>query len=110
MDKLNHYREVIRRELAEYAEWTKRDGIDAEVIEDPRHDHFELLSLGWQNRRRVHHVVFHLDIIGEKIWIQHDATNRPIAEALTQAGIPKEDIVLGFTSPDVRPFTGFAVG
>jgi hypothetical protein len=110
VDKLTRYREIIRKELGEYAEWTKGDGVTAEVIEDPRHDHFELISHGWDRRRRVHHIVFHLDIIDGKIWVQHDATDRPIAEALADAGIPKDDIVLGFTPPEVRPHTGYAVG
>ena len=110
MDKLTRYREIIRKELAEYAAWTRGDGMVAELIEDPRWDHFELLSVGWEHHRRIHHIVFHLDIIDGKVWVQHDATNRPIAEALAEAGIPKEDIVLGFTPPEVRPYTGYAVG
>ncbi len=44
------------------------------------------------------------------VWIQHDGTNRPVAEELMAAGIPREDIVLGFHPADVRPLTGFAVG
>ena len=32
-----------------------------------------------------------------------------IAAHLLEAGIPKEDIVLAFHSPDMRPYTEFAV-
>ena len=111
MDKLTRYREIIRKELAEYAVWTRRSGVTSELVEDSRREHFELLSVGWEGqRRRIHHIVFHLDIIDGKVWVQHDATDRPIAEALAEAGIPKEDIVLGFTPPEVRPYTGYAVG
>jgi hypothetical protein len=44
------------------------------------------------------------------VWIQYDGTNRPVADELIEAGIPKEDIVLGFQPAEVRPLTGFAVG
>ncbi|HTU92858.1 MAG TPA: element excision factor XisI family protein, partial [Gemmataceae bacterium] len=40
----------------------------------------------------------------------YDGTNRPVADELIAAGIPQEDIVLGFHPADVRPLTGFAVG
>ncbi|MDE0468133.1 MAG: element excision factor XisI family protein [Candidatus Poribacteria bacterium] len=32
-----------------------------------------------------------------------------IAPELERYGVPKEHIVLGFRSPDIRPYTGYAV-
>jgi hypothetical protein len=111
MDKLTRYREIIRRVAAEYAAWKPRgDGVVSEVIHDPTRDHFELKYVGWQDRRRVHSTVFHLDIIDGKIWVQFDGSDRPVAEALVEAGIPKEDIVLAEQPADVRPHTGYGVG
>jgi hypothetical protein len=111
MDKLTHYRDVIRRVIAEYASWKPSHGqIDFEVAEDSARDHFELLAVGWDADRRVHHTVLHLDIIDGKIWVQHDATDRPVAEALVAAGVPKSDIVIGFHPADLRRHTEFAVG
>ena len=51
---------------------------------------------------------FHLEIINGKIWIQKDQTEEGIATYLEEAGIPKDAIVLGFHSLDVRPFTEYA--
>ncbi len=48
-------------------------------------------------------------IIDGKVWIQHDGTNRPVAEALLDEGIPREDIVLAFHPARLRHLTGFAV-
>lgn len=111
MDKLTRYREIIRRELEGYAAWTKPDeNLRSEVVFDPVLDHFELVESGWQGRRRIHTVLFHLDIIDGKIWIQYDGTDRPIAAELVRAGIPKEDIVLAEKPADVRPYTGYGVG
>jgi hypothetical protein len=44
-----------------------------------------------------------------RVWIQLDNTEDGIAEELISAGIPKQDIVLGFHEPEIRPYTGFAV-
>jgi hypothetical protein len=60
--------------------------------------------------QRVHGTVLHVDILGDKLWIQYDGTARPIAEALVQAGVPQDHSVLGFQPPDMRPHTGFATG
>jgi hypothetical protein len=49
------------------------------------------------------------DIKNGKIWIQHNGTEDPIASQLVAKGVPKEDIVLGFHSPNRRQYTGFAV-
>ena len=94
--KLARYRDIIRRELEGYADWVTKPNspIRCEVVHDPVLDHFELVRFGWDGHRRIHTVMFHLDIIDGKIWIQYDGTDRPIAEELVRAGVPKEDIVL----------------
>lgn len=57
--------------------------------------------------------IFHddtlIDILDGKVWIQRDGTEYGIARELEKAGIPKHHIVLGFHTPDVRPFTEYAV-
>ncbi|MBX9580017.1 MAG: XisI protein [Gemmataceae bacterium] len=112
MDRLTQYRDTIRRELRAFADWAGRSEphVRYEVVHDPAIDHFELLSFGWDGRRRLHSVVYHLDLIDGKVWVQYDGTDRPIATALVEAGIPREDIVLAEKPADVRQFTGFGVG
>lgn len=55
-------------------------------------------------------MIIHVDIKDNKIWIQKDGTEIGIANELIAAGVPKEDIVLGFHAPYKREFTDFAVG
>jgi hypothetical protein len=55
-------------------------------------------------------VVLHFDIIDGKFSVQYDGTDRPVVEELEAAGVPREDIVLAFHSPDTRRLTGYAVG
>jgi hypothetical protein len=54
--------------------------------------------------------MIHVDIKDGKIWIQRDFTEEGIPNQLVELGVPKTDIVLGFRSPYVRQFTGFAEG
>jgi len=111
MDKLTRYRDAIRSVMAEYAGWKPRAAtVTSEQIHDSVQDHYELKYIGWDGPRRVNSTAFHLDIIDGKIWVQFDGSNRPVAEALTEAGVPKEDIVLGFQPPRMRPHTGYGVG
>jgi len=111
MDKLTRYREIIRRVIEGYTGGKSSNPLmESQLIEDVSHNHFELIRLGWVGPRRVHGTVIHVDIIGDKIWIQHDGTEWPVAEELVASGVPKEDIVLAYKPPDVRPLTGYAVG
>ena len=112
MDQVSRYREIIRKELQGYAEWVPQPGeqVKYEVVFDPVLDHFQLVYSGWAGQRRVHGTLFHLDIIDGKVWVQYDATDRPIARELVRAGIPKEDIVLGEKPPELRPHTGYGIG
>lgn len=76
---------------------------------DSEKDHYEVMHVGCDGIRRVHSSVVYIDIIRGKIGIQYDGTNRPIAEKLLDAGIPRDAIVLGFHSEHVRKYTDFAV-
>ena len=111
MDKVDRYRDIVRRLIHEYAGYKVSHGeIQAEAICDPEHDHYEVMHVGWDGSRRVHGSVIHIDLRGGKVWLQHDGTDRAIAEELVAAGIPKEDIVLAFHPARLRQHTGYAVG
>jgi hypothetical protein len=110
MDKLDRYREIIHAVIKEYARCKPSHGeIETEAIVDPTLDHYEVMHIGWDGERRVHGTVIHIDIVDSKVWIQYDGTNRPVADELMAAGIPRDDIVLGFHPKDVRKYTDFAV-
>jgi hypothetical protein len=38
-----------------------------------------------------------------------DGTEHGIADDLTEAGIPKDHIVLGFREPELRQYTGYSL-
>jgi hypothetical protein len=110
MDTIAHYREIVRNLILEYATYKPSHGdIVTEAVIDAKQNHFELMHVGWDGERRVHGSVIHIDIIGNRVWIQHDGTAPGVAQELVEAGIPREAIVLGFRPPYVRQYTGFAV-
>ena len=110
MEKLERYREYIRKLLTEKA--TVEDGnpdIECQLIFDTEHDHYQLLDVGWQGMKRIYNCFIHLDIKDGKIWIQRNMTEVDIALKLLEMGVSKEDIVLGLHSPYKRPYTGYGV-
>ncbi len=50
-----------------------------------------------------------MDVPGQYNLIEEDWTEGGIATDLLEAGVPKEDIVLAFHPPKMRPYTEFAV-
>lgn len=111
MDKLTHYRESVQHILAEYSAYKPSYGeVGVETVIDAEHEHYQLLTVGWNRHQRIHGTLMHLDIKGGKIWIQHDGTEEGVATRLVELGVPKDDIVLAFHPPYKRPYTGFAVG
>jgi hypothetical protein len=109
MDAVNRYRQIVRKILAEHTEIPYAHGdIEFETVFDSESDHYLLIILGRENGRRVHGCLIHIDIISGKLWIQRDGTESGIANELVSSGVPKEHIVLGFRSPEIRKHTGFA--
>jgi len=108
-DKLNRYREIIKQVLVEVASYgSNQDEIEDRPLFDAQADSYAVISEGWQDDERIHHILVHLEIIDGKVWIQADNTDMVIARQLERAGIPKNDIVLGFHPADVRPHTEYA--
>jgi hypothetical protein len=111
MDPLDHYRAVIRDALTAQTVVPIAFGdLRLETVFDREQDRYAVLVCGRdQERRRVNAILLHVDIIDGKIWIQADGTEEGIATVFVAAGIPKEQIVLGFKSPSLRKYSGFAV-
>jgi hypothetical protein len=110
MDTLSTYRQAIERVLTVYTQIPYAHGeLSCEALFDHEHDRYALITLGWNAGKRVHFLLVHIDITGDKVWIQKDNTEEGVASELVQAGIPKAQIVLAFRSPEVRKHTEYAV-
>jgi hypothetical protein len=110
MDSLDVYRQIIETALSNYVSVPYAYGeIQAEVVIDRVNDRYLIMTVGWDDKRRVHGCIVHIDIIGEKLWIQRDGTEHGIALDLVESGVPKDCIVLAFRPLELRQYTEYAV-
>ncbi|MBW4481174.1 MAG: XisI protein [Tildeniella torsiva UHER 1998/13D] len=111
MDKLDQYRQIIQKILTEYRDWatgSNQTGVQECVSFDPDRDHYFWFHVGWNGKQRDFGVTVYLRLEQGKIWIEEDWTKQGIANDLLEAGVPPEDIVLGFQHPKKRSMTEFA--
>jgi hypothetical protein len=111
MGRLEKYRELVKKILTEDAKIKPGHGeIEPLLVFDDDHQSYQLMYIGWDRHRRMHGPIIHIRLRNDKIWIEYDGTQEGVATALLEAGVPKEDIVLAFHSPEKRKYTEFAVG
>lgn len=114
MEKIEKLRETVKKSLLEWKEFiTPRiepedQKLEAKVVFDDENNTYLLLFSGWKANQRIHSLMIHIEIIGDKIWIQEDNTEEGVAADLEKYGVPKSDIVLGFQPPNIRPYTEYA--
>ena len=104
MDKILKFEKVILDFLKEYAKGYQNspDGLENQIIVDSTGHHYQLLRVGWSNKKFVHFCVFHFDIKDGKIWVQVNETEELIVDELVRRGISPKDIELGFQPEYLR--------
>ena len=111
MDKLADYQNIVKKILTEYQQWasgSNRIGVEEHISFDDDRGHYFWFHVGWDGKRRDFGVMVYIRIEQGKIWIEEDWTKQGIANEILEAGVPPEDIVLGFHHPIKRPLTEFA--
>jgi hypothetical protein len=108
---LNEWRQIIKKLFAELAAipFPEVVNLKAKTVFDESSDIYMVLVEGWQDVKRMHGCLVHVEINDGKVWIQQDGTEDGVANELLLAGIPKDRIVLAFKSPQARAHSGFAV-
>lgn len=110
MAELNDDKTIIKHLLEHFASIPSATGeVELETIFDDPQARYQVIAQGWQDKKRTHGCLVHIDVKGDKVWLQHDSTDAGIADELVERGIPRERIVLGFLPESVRSHTGFAV-
>ncbi len=114
MEKIDALREAVKKSLLEWKEFlTPRiepedQKLEPKIVFDDENNSYLLLFSGWKGNQRIHSLLIHIEITGNKIWIQEDNTEEGVAADLEKNGVAKNDIVLGFQPPNLRPFTEYA--
>ncbi len=105
------YQQLIQDILKNYANKHYQEGsVETQIICDSHNHHYLLLYIGWEGEKQIYGCPIHVDIKDNKFWIQRDFTEEGIANLLLEAGVNKQNIILGFRSPFNRQFTDFATG
>lgn len=94
--------------LTDLAEASARPEVEVLPLFDTVHDNYLLVDGGWRGIERIHHIIAHIRIHNDKIWVEADNTNVEIVQQLLDYGIAKAEIVLAFYSPQKRHLTEFA--
>lgn len=110
MDRVEQYRQVIQSSLKEYARLfnNQPEGIEVLAVCDDSINTYALINVGWDGNERMNKTSVLMRIVNGKVWVEEDWTMYGFVDELLDAGIPKEDIVLSFHSPQMRKFTEFA--
>lgn len=112
MEKMIRYQAIAKQILLSHAPSIEKEedsGIDRIVICDEERGHYQLGRWGWDKGKRAKWMNFYFRLKNGKFWIEFDLTEAGIANDLLEAGVPREDIVLAFHEPEMRPLTEFAV-
>lgn len=116
MERLNYYSHTLKTLLEHYYSLSqnqppsgRNEAIAEHLILDTKRHHYLWLRSGWDDTKRVQHIILYLRIDGGKIWVETDNTDLCVVDDLLAANIPQKDIVLGFHHPSKRPLTEFAI-
>jgi XisI protein len=110
MDSLARDRLLIESILIKYTKIPYSYGhFHNQAVFDRSRDRYLLMNVGWDDGKRVHGSLAHVDIIDGKFWIQRDGIEHGVVTQLLDAGIPKERIVIAYKSLERRRLMEFAV-
>ena len=113
METLNSSEELRGAIRSVFAEWEKLPRIPGNWkivgVQDMPHERYTLQHVSFAKGRYDTRLLAYLEIRDGKIWLLTDNTEEGIANELVEAGVPKESIVLGFYSPEMREVGEFAV-
>lgn len=101
MEELN-YQEIIENILSSFSNMLLLPGTELEIISDRSNGHYLVMLVGWKGKKRIYGSLVHFDIKDDKIWIQQNGTDTSMVQELTDAGVPKDKIVIGLDPPSIR--------
>jgi XisI protein len=91
MDSLT---EIVKKEVA----WYANEGYNVILypILDDVHQTYAINSIGHPNREEFSGITIMARVVGDKVIIEVDNTDRPLVDGLRHAGIPREQIILAY--------------
>jgi hypothetical protein len=98
---------IVREEVEKYAAGGRGVNVLLFPLLDDVNRTYAVNAIDYPDRSEFADVVVLARIVGNKIVIESDATDKPLVDALVQRGIPREQIVLAYAGepiPDPERF------
>ncbi len=111
MDRVEERKATVKALAEELARLTPDEGpVRTFRIFDDEHAQYLLYTVGWEGDFRSYGCFFRVHVQPDgKVYIEHDGTDLVIADLLIERGIPKEELILAWHEPELRPLTGYGV-
>lgn len=93
--------EIVRTEVQKYAGDGRGYQIRLFAVLDDLRQEYLVVSVDYPRYKTMAAVVVLARILGDKVIIEEDTTNKPLVEALVQQGIPREQIILAYQGEPV---------
>lgn len=100
---LEFYKQCVKKLLSQY-ESLKDENSQIEIIFDDERMRYMALWIGWHECKRIHQCAVHIDIVGDRIFVECNDTEDSIVAELVDMGISKEIIHLSFIHPKNRGY------
>lgn len=95
MDKVVDLAEIVQREVEDYARGETWKAITY-AISDITRQTYTVLAIPHTPRELHASIIVAARIVGNKVVIDEDITDRPLYEELLRAGIPREQMILTY--------------
>ena len=92
MARTKTYKIILRKWLEEYIKMDSKKLVPIQhhlVINEAKTE-FVLIAMGWLKKRYLHHIVFHLQLTDDYIWIHQNNTDVDLETELSHLKIPVE--------------------
>ncbi len=99
MGSLNN---ILREEVEKYAAGGRGANVLTFAFADEAHHAYSVVLVDYPKRQHTALVAVLARLVGDKIIIEEDNTDKPLLDALLQRGIPREQILLAYNG-DIIP-------
>jgi hypothetical protein len=98
MDRVEGLAVVVRHEVEDYV--SPSPNATMYFMEEDVHQLYAAISIPHHHQQQVRIVVM-AQVVGERVIIHEDITDRPLYEALVQAGVSRDAIILAYEGEEV---------
>lgn len=96
--------------LGEYRDYANQgNGTPLQLLSDREAKHYQLVMIGWENKKRRFGVLAHMSIQNNKVYLEYNGTEEDFIAELELLGVQKSEVVVAFHPAILRPLTGYAL-